>query len=242
MKVRFKIKNLSKTYKKKENILSVIENLNLEIYDSTVNAIVGGSGEGKSTLGRILMRIENFDKGEIIYKDINIKEYDIYKFRFENQIVFQNPFEGVNPYFKIKKIIEEPMIVKGFDKTERKERIKELMDLIELPLNILDRKPHEVSGGQLQRIVLARALSIDPEFLILDEPFSSLDKITAEELIIEFKKIFQQLKIGVFYISHNIERVFYLSDYINILKNKKIILSKKTNELTKSQVIEKINT
>ncbi len=241
MKIRFKLINISKTYNKNGKKNKILDNLNLNIYDSLVNAIIGNSGEGKSTIAKLIMQIDDFCSGEIFYKSKNIKEYNIKIFRWENQIVFQNPFEAVNPYFKIKKIIEEPMIVRGIEKNKRNERIEELMDLIKLPLATLKRKPHEVSGGQLQRIVLARALSIEPEFLVLDEPFSSLDEITAYELVKEFKRIFNELKIGVFYISHNMERVLFLSDQINILKNKKIIVSEQKENLTKTEILKFIN-
>jgi peptide/nickel transport system ATP-binding protein len=126
--------------------------------------------------------------------------------------MFQNPLLSVNPYFNIKKIITEPLLIEKKNKKEIAERVDQLLDILEIPHNLLDRYPKELSAGQLQRVVLVRALILKPEFIVLDEPFSSLDEIMAARLTTHFKNVFNRLNIGVLYISHHLERVEFLAD------------------------------
>jgi len=223
MKSRFILNGVSKFYthnkQNKQSELSkpvtALKDLYLEIYEGKINALVGKSGSGKSTLARILMRLENFDSGEILYKGADLISFPIKKLRKENQMMFPNPFLSVNPCFTVYKILSEPLLINTrVKKQERKERIQHLMDMMELPHAFLKRFPPELSGGELQRIVLARALILEPEFLILDEPFSSLDEIMAARLARYFKKIFAQFHIGVLLISHHLQQVSFLADHV----------------------------
>ena len=224
METRFLLKNICKYYYKKtpsfkKEKFPVLKNVNMRIYDKKINAVLGKSGSGKSTLARILMNLEHFSSGEILYKGNNILTTPLKTFRRKNQIMFQNPYLSVNPYFKIEKILREPLLIDRKNKIEISRRINYFLDLLEIEKELLNRYPSEISGGQLQRIVLARSLLLSPEFLILDEPFSSLDEIMAVRLIRLFKEIFIKLNIGVLFISHHIKRVEFLSDYITIIKN-----------------------
>lgn len=221
MKVRFELKAVTKSYVKrgrcqqpmsKQSSSAVLDGINLKIYDHKINAIVGKSGCGKSTLARVLMRLENYDSGEIIYKGKTSESTPLKEFRRRNQIMFQNPLLSVNPYFTIKKIIVEPLLIEKKDKKKIAERVEQLLDILEIPQNLLTRYPKELSAGQLQRVVLARALILKPEFIVLDEPFSSLDEIMAVRLMTHFKKVFGRLDIGILYISHHLERVKFLAD------------------------------
>jgi ABC-type glutathione transport system ATPase component len=224
METRFLLKNVSKYYHKKSSgnkkeKFAVLKDFNMAIYDKKINAVLGKSGSGKSTLARILMSLEPFDSGEILYRGQPIQSIPLRDFRQVNQIMFQNPYLAVNPYFRVEKILQEPMVIAGKSKKETRNRIDYLLDLLEIEKDLLNRYPSEVSGGQLQRIVLARSLVLNPEFLILDEPFSSLDEIMAVRLITLFKDIFLKLKIGILFISHHLKRVEFLSDFVTVIQH-----------------------
>lgn len=237
MKARFELKGVSKFYKQKvagahtrytllprnkASLVPALQEVYLKIYDKKINALVGKSGCGKSTLARIVMRLEEYDGGEILYKGKNIKTIPGKEFRKDNQMVFQDPLLSVNPCFRIYKILSEPLIICKRDKKEIKEKINHLLDMLKIPGSFLDKYPSELSGGELQRIVLARALVLEPGFIILDEPFSALDEIMAARLLRLFKTIVEQLSVGVLYISHHLRRVRFLADYVNQMENGRI--------------------
>jgi peptide/nickel transport system ATP-binding protein len=226
--IRFELKGVSRFYRQKNAVnktflLPAVRQVHLRIYDKKINALVGRSGCGKSTLARILMRLEGRDSGEIFYKGKGLESIPVREFRKENQMVFQNPLLSVHPRFRIYKILSEPLIICKKDKKEINETIDHLLELVKIPRSFLDKYPPELSGGELQRIVLARALAPGPEFIVLDEPFSALDEITAGRLIRLFKNVVAQLEIGVLYISHHPGQVKFLADYINRMENGRII-------------------
>jgi oligopeptide transport system ATP-binding protein len=229
MDPRFELINVSKRYP--GNQFPALDNINLVVYEKKINALMGKSGCGKSTLARVLMSLESYDSGEILYRGKAMNSIPIREFRMKNQIMFQDPYLSVNPYFTIRKIILEPLLInkKPSHKNEFKEKIDLLLELLEIPASFLNRYPSELSGGQLQRIVLARALTLDPEFIVLDEPFSSLDEIMAERLIRCFKNIFTQLEIGVLFISHHLNHVKFLADYVAVMEKGCIIKQESTN-------------
>jgi ABC-type glutathione transport system ATPase component len=227
MNIRFECREVVKHYQKREKIhkktpFPVLTGLNLNIYENRINAVVGKSGAGKSTLARILMRLDVFDSGTIQYKNKNIENIVIKEFREKNQIVFQNPLLSMNPRFKIKKILAEPLQIARKTKNFIEKKIKDLLDIMEISSAVLKRFPAQISAGQQQRIVLARALALDPEFIVLDEPFAALDQIMAFRLMEHFKKVFCQLNTGVLYISHHLERVNFFADYVAVLEQGKI--------------------
>lgn len=192
--------------------------LNLSLYNRRINGLMGPSGCGKSTLARILIRLDNDYTGEILYNGRDLRTSSIEMSRRKNSIMFQNPFLSVNPVFTVDKIIREPLLIARkhtrHTRAEIKEKMLYFMDLTELPYECLGRYPSELSGGELQRVVLARALVTEPEFIILDEPFASLDEIMAARLLHQFKQIFRRLNIGVLYISHHAGRVRTLADSV----------------------------
>ena len=144
---RFELKNVSKFYTKKINTgkkvqFPALDGINLTIYEKKINAVMGKSGCGKSTLARVLLGLENCDTGEIIYKGKNIESTSKREFRRKNQVMFQNPFLSVNPYFKIQKILWEPLIInKRFNKNKIKEKIDHLLETLEIPGSFLNRYP-----------------------------------------------------------------------------------------------------
>ena len=228
MEIRFELEKVSKFYHKKvpgknKSRVAALKNTDLIVYENKINALVGKSGCGKSTTAKLLMRLEDYQKGAILYKEKNLEAIPKKEFYKKNQMMFQNPLLSVNPCFKVYKILSEPLMVYKKNKKEIKERIAHLLEIFELPSAYLEKYPFELSGGELQRIVLARTLALEPEFIILDEPFSSLDEIMAARLIRYFKKIFTSMNVGVLYISHHLERVKFLADYVAVMEKGRII-------------------
>jgi len=162
------------------------------------------------------MRLEPFQEGEIIYKGKPLNHSPLKQFRRDNQIMFQSPLSSVNPYFRIKKILAEPLIINipGIRNEQIQQSLLKWMDFCELPPEYLNRFPNELSEGQLQRIVLARAFILEPEFVILDEPFCSLDEPLAQRLMRLFKKILLQMDTAVLFISHHSGQVAFFADQV----------------------------
>ncbi|MCP4216713.1 MAG: ATP-binding cassette domain-containing protein [bacterium] len=135
-------------------------------------------------------------------------------FRQENRIIFQDTLQSVNPCFTVAQIIAEPMAIAGKEEKEIKEKIGGLLDILELPPGVLKKRPARLSGGELQRVVLARTLLPQPEFVILDEPFAFLDNILAERLCRHFKRVFRTMEVGALFISHDSQRVSLMADKV----------------------------
>lgn len=226
--IRFRLENISKTYRQissrdRDAPLAALDRVNLDIYENRVNALVGESGAGKSTLCRILLRLEKSDSGRIYFQGTDWETVPLKEFRRKNQIAFQNPYMAVNPYFTIDKIVSEPLWIAGIPKETIARRTKELFALLEIPETMRQRRPGSLSGGQLQRVVLARALALEPEFLIMDEPFSAVDDILASRLLLLFAEIFRKKRIGVLYVSHNLRRIRTIADHVSVLHRAKVI-------------------
>ena len=213
----FKIQNLSKQY----STTQIFHDLCLNISGSHITGLTGVSGCGKSTLARILLRMERYESGEIFYGDTLLEKLDLKYFRKKNQMVFQDPYLSVNPCFTTEKILREPLKINNQQKKEIGGKIAWVLDLLEIKSEYLNKYPMEVSGGELQRIVLGRALILEPEFLILDETFSCLDNIMAKRLMIDLKKIAENLNMGILFISHQLQRVEFFTDCIVNLNDRK---------------------
>ncbi|MCK4761787.1 MAG: ABC transporter ATP-binding protein, partial [Candidatus Aminicenantes bacterium] len=227
MELRFELKAVTKSYNPR---FSALDGINLKIYANKINALTGKSGCGKSTLARVLLRLEGYDSGEIFYKGKRIESIPGREFRKKNQVLFQNPYLSVNPCFRIRKIIAEPLVIEKKDKKEIEKKINFLLEILEIPHSLLHRFPGELSAGQLQRVVFARALVLDPEFIILDEPFSSLDEIMAVRLARHSREIFKRLNVGILFISHHLGRVKFLADHVALMEKGKIIRCGSTAE------------
>ncbi len=238
MEIRFRLNRICKVYPptgggKGREPVRALDNLDIKIYDKKINALTGPSGCGKSTLARILMGLENADSGEISYMGqpihggSGLSRKALQDFRKKNQLMFQSPYVSVNPCFTVRQIVEEPLRIRVNRRGPAGAKgghaaVPRLMELLEIPSHFLDRFPSELSGGELQRVVLARTLVLEPEFVILDEPFSALDDITANRLMRQFKHIFQHLGTGVLYISHHAGRVHFMADVLTVMERGRV--------------------
>ena len=223
-----KIKKLTKDYGASRGFFGrgaqptrVLDSLNLTIYQGETLGIVGESGCGKSTLANTLLRLIPATSGEVFYNGQDIMASDANQLRTlrrEMQIVFQNPFSSLNPRMAVKALVGEPIIthtkLRGKALTER---VAELLTEVGLSLEHLDRHPHELSGGQAQRVVLARALALKPKFLILDDPTSALDVSVHAQIVNLLVRLQKEHGLTYLFISHDLGVVQHISDRIGVM-------------------------
>lgn len=215
-----KLLNGTKYFKiNKKEKLYALKNIDLKWESGMDIGVVGETGSGKSTLGKVLIGILPLDEGKVLFngKDINCFGKEEKKiFRKKVQMVFQNPLSSLNPFHKIKKILIEPLAIYKIEKNRWERLIEEVLHEVKLLKETLDLYPGELSGGQRQRVLIARSLILNPEFLILDEPFSALDLSIQAEIVNLLKDLKKELKISYLLISHDLDVVSYLCDYIYV--------------------------
>ncbi len=223
MDVRFRLRAVCKAYRGRRpgKVVTALEGVDLDLHSGQVNALVGRSGAGKSTLARIVIGFEAPDSGAVLYLGRPLSEAPPHDFRRRNQMVFQNPCLAVNPLFSVERVIGEPLRIAG--SRDPAARILEVMEWLELSRTCAGRLPHELSGGELQRVALARALVLKPEFLVLDEPFSALDDLTAMKILLLLKGIFRRLRLGALFVSHHPRHVSVLADRVAVLEKGRLL-------------------
>ncbi|WP_282155289.1 ABC transporter ATP-binding protein [Cytobacillus gottheilii] len=223
------VKDLVKSY----NGINAVDHISFDLKKGECLGLVGESGCGKSTLSRCLLRLESVDAGSITFKDKEIQKLNqsqLRPIRKDIQIIFQNPTAALNPRLKIKDSILDPYLqyqkelsLTHFSFTSKDQYVNQLLEAVGLPKGMGDRYPHEISGGQRQRVTIARAISIEPEMLILDEPTASLDVITQAEVLALLAELRQQLQLSYLFISHDLTAVNQLSQQIMVMKKGKIV-------------------
>ena len=236
--VIFKVENLRTwfpitkgMFKKVVGHVKAVDDVSLEIYKGETLGIVGESGCGKSTLGKTLMMLEKATGGQVLFnydgefRDITkFNKDEMFEFRKKVQMVFQDPYSALNPQKKIYTSFEEPLIVHGMtDQAEREARMQEVLKMVNIQPDYLMRYPHEFSGGQRQRLCIARALEVMPEVLICDEPVSALDVSIQAQVLNLMKDIQKELNLTYLFIAHDLSVVQYMSDRIVVMYLGKIV-------------------
>ena len=223
------VKNLTKHFpiqrgfwSKTVGHVQALNNVSLNIERGQIIGIVGESGCGKSTLGKLILRLLEPTLGKVFYKGQNVfslSNKDLRLLRQKLQIVFQNPYSSLNPRMKIEDIVSEPISVHKILKTKEdiKARVYELLNLVGIESHFGNKYPHELSGGQRQRIAIARALSLNPEFLVLDEPVSALDVSVQAQILNLLLDLQKELNLTYLFISHNLAVVSYISTQITVM-------------------------
>lgn len=209
-----------KLFSKKQDYVKAVDGVSFAVKEGETLSIVGESGCGKSTTGRVLMKLLEATEGKIIFegKDItHLNDDEIRPYRKEFQMVFQDPYASLNPRLTVKEIIEEPLIVHNFEKEKRAERIAELLEVVGLNKYHADRYPHEFSGGQRQRIGIARALAVHPKLIIADEPVSALDVSIQSQILNLLKDLQEQYKLTYVFIAHDLSVVEHISDRVGVM-------------------------
>jgi peptide/nickel transport system ATP-binding protein len=208
--------------------LQAVDGLTLQLKRGETLGLVGESGSGKTTFGQALLRLNTLTEGEVDFLGHRIDGLDrkgMNPYRKRMQIVFQDPFSSLNPRMSVRQIIEEGLIVNGLGRTraEREERVKQALRDAGLPDTILSRFPHEFSGGQRQRLAIARAIALEPEFILLDEPTSALD-LSVQAQIIELLRTLQRDKgLSYLFISHDLKVVRALCHRVIVMQNGRIV-------------------
>ena len=221
-KILIEAKNLKKYFKVGANSqLHAVDGVNFKIRRGTTLGVVGESGCGKSTLGRLLLRLYDVTDGQILYDGTDITKLnakELKPIRARMQMIFQDPYSSLNPAYPVEWLLEEPLRIYGkYDGPERKRRVREMLERVELPEEVLKAKPSELSGGQRQRVSIAVALIQRPRFLIADEPVSALD-VTIQAQILELMKgLKEKYKTSTIFITHALGVVAEIADYVVVV-------------------------
>jgi len=238
-----KISNLSKSFTVSKNFfghatkkLRAVSNVNLEIFSGECLCIVGESGCGKSTLARLVLNLIKPDSGSVEFMGKNIfslSAKELIQTRQNMQMVFQNPFSSLDPRYKIFDTIAEPLKIhrKNLSKSEIQKKVFELLKEVELDESIADKYPHQCSGGQNQRVSIARALTLDPQFIIADEAVSALDVSIQYKILELFKRIQKEKNISFLFIAHNLGVVKQIADRVAVMYLGEIVELGTTNEI-----------
>jgi peptide/nickel transport system ATP-binding protein len=207
--------------------VKALGNISMDIHKGEVVGIVGESGSGKSTLARVITRLQKPTAGSVIYEGQDIADYsdsDLINYHREVQMAFQNPFDSLNPRFTVRQTISEPLIVHNLvPRNHVEKRTSELMNLVELPEILGSRRPRQLSGGQCQRVGIARALAMEPKVLIADEITSALDVTIQAQILDLLERIREREELTIIYISHDLAVVRMICSRVAVFKDGQLI-------------------
>ena len=215
-----------------------LDGVSFDVGSGDAVAIVGESGCGKTTLGRLMLKLVEPTTGSIAFDGAalaNLAGADLRGFRRQAQLVFQNPFDALNPRFTIYRAVAEPLLNAGIDRAEHMDRVAAAFRRVHLPDldRYLDKYPHQLSGGQLQRVVLARALVLAPRFLVADEPVSMLDVSVRAGILTLMREVRDAMGLSAIYISHDLALVRYLCERTLVMYLGRIVEDGPTEEIVR---------
>ena len=216
------VKNLTKYFKTKHGTLHAVDGINFKLARGKTLGLVGESGCGKSTTGRTILRLIEPTAGEIIFegKDINkLSRSELRHARKDMQLIFQDPYSSLDPRKTVSQIISEPIIANKILKTSADidARVAELMSTVGLAARLFNAYPHELDGGRRQRIGIARALSVDPQFIVCDEPVSALDVSIQAQVLNLLQDLQEQKNLSYIFVTHDMSVVKHISDDILVM-------------------------
>lgn len=216
------IRGLKKYFKVSSGLLHAVDNVSLTIAKGRTLGLVGESGCGKSTLGRLVIGLIEPTGGEVFFKGRNTLQFGVQErreFLKQAQIVFQDPFSSLNPRMSVYQLIAEPLLINHAcaNAAEIGRKVRSLMDTVGLAERLITSFPHELDGGRRQRIGVARALALDPEFIVLDEPVSALDVCIQAQVLNLLADLKEDRGYTYLFISHNLSVVRYVSDEVAVM-------------------------
>lgn len=223
------INHLKKYFQVRGGNLHAVDDVSFFINKGETLGLVGESGCGKSTTGRALIRLIEADSGEIHFKGENVLGFEkkrMKAFRAQAQMVFQDPYSSLNPRLSVFELIAEPLTnIDAYKKDKKKldRRVRDLMEVVGLSGRLINAYPHELDGGRRQRVGIARALSVEPDFIILDEPVSALDVCIQAQIINLLKRLQQEMGLTYLFISHDLSVVKHISSRIGVMYLGKIV-------------------
>ncbi len=220
--VLLEVKDLKKYYKVPKGMLHAVDGVSFTIDKGKTLGIVGESGCGKTTIGRAILRLVEPTGGNVIFDGVDViklNKNEMRGMRKDMQLIFQDPFSSLNPRKTIAQTIEEPIILANLipDKDKRFMRVIELMETVGLAERMINTYPHELDGGRRQRIGIARALAMNPKFIICDEPVSALDVSIQAQILNLMKKIQREMGLTYIFITHDLSVVNHFSDDIAVM-------------------------
>ena len=230
------IRNLKKYFKVGAGQLHAVDDVTFSIARGTTLGVVGESGCGKSTLGRTILRLIEPTAGEIFFDGENITKVGrrrLKELRRDMQLIFQDPFSSLNPKLTISQAIDEALALTGKyrDADERFAKVLELMETVGLDERLVNAYPHELDGGRRQRVGIARALAMDPKFIVCDEPVSALDVSIQAQILNLLRRLQKERGLTYIFITHDLSVVNYISDEIAVMYLGRMIEKAKTEEL-----------
>ncbi len=235
------VKNLKKHFKTPKGMLHAVDGIDFSIERGKTLGVVGESGCGKSTTGRVVLRLLEATDGEIIFEGKNIRMFNkeqLRQLRREMQIIFQDPFASLNPRMTVSEIIGEPLKIHGITKNKKElsDKVSELMDTVGLADRLVNTYPHELDGGRRQRIGIARALSLNPKFIVCDEPVSALDVSIQAQVLNLMQDLQKDFGLTYMFITHDLSVVKHFSDEIAVMYLGQLVEKAPANELFKNPV------
>jgi peptide/nickel transport system ATP-binding protein len=208
------------------NVRRVLDDVDLSVKRSEIIGLMGASGSGKTTLARIALRLVPCTQGSIELDGLDItrmKESKFRRYRSKVQIVFQHPEGALDPRFRLRESIEEALLQAGVARKELRPRLEASCESVSLPLDLLDRFPSQVSGGEIQRVAFARVLAFEPDYIFLDEPTSMLDVSVQAHILQIVRNIARQRQVGLVLISHDRDILRVMCDRVMVLSKGRVV-------------------
>lgn len=218
----------------KTQYVKAVDGITMEIHKGETFGLVGESGCGKSTLGRTLIRMYDITGGTLMYqgKDItNASQSELKEFQNKMQIIFQDPYSALNPFWNVEEILNEPLKQIGMPETQRKERMEYLLNKVGMKPDDLIKFPYEFSGGQRQRIGIARALTVNPEFIMCDEPIAALDVSIQAQVVNMLEDLQNEFGLTYLFAAHDLSMVRYISTRIGVMYLGNLVETAPSNDL-----------